>query len=270
MNWYRQIRAQNQPGLFGQTPEEDAPFPNQQNLPIFDPNQIPEPQPRLYTGWNMMEDLSNAKHCEDAFFLLKKYNVGYDKIDWPGGADPVYIFEFGGTDYVLECSTDNVFINDADSWVRNINDLSLDSYIPMPNFNEEFWEGVGSGSFAYHATKPEYTEVILQEGLQPRDETRGMSNRHTGPAVFASLSEEAVTPYGDAVLSIDLGAMKAAGYMPQVDQESPLENDKQIEAIAWKIGLEDFHNEDRGWEGIDNDTIVIDGAIPPQFLKLLT
>lgn len=264
MNWYKSAAEM---GLFGQDPTNDPPLPDQGNRPLFDVSKIPARVPR---GTDVMEELDNVSDLKSALALLDQYGIGYDTIQWPGGASPVYVFESpNGETTVLEFDQGVLGLSEANQWVTDLNDLSLDNYVPMPDFNDEFWAGVGAGSKLYHGTNRDYVDSILRRGLDPRSETRGLSNKFTGDAVFMSESPEGTVPYGDMVIEIDVGAMKAAGYMPQVSGEEPLADDQQREAIAWRLGLEDYHVEDRGWEGIAPDTIVMYGRIPAKFVRVL-
>ena len=268
MNWYNRLKLAQQMGLYGQDPEQDPPL----NLPsrtLFDVNALPNTPIGLYSGGGLSADLENATSCQDVEYLFEQYQATWNIIKWAGGAPPVYVFDDGNT-YVIECSNENVSVSEASQWVYDISDLSLDSYIPMPDFNEEFWSSVTEKSRVYHATPSENVESILSTGLNATSETRGLSNRFMGDSVFTSTNPEAISSYGDAIIEINVWAMAQSKYMPIVSGEDPLSEDQQRESIAHKLGLEDFHSEDRGWEGLDPDTVVFSQGIPPQFLRLFT
>lgn len=268
MNWYLALKIAQQLGLFGQDPENDAPV-NQMQRTLFDTSILPGPQPKLYTGVSLSDDIeNNAKTCQDIEYLFEKYGVNWNIVKWPGGAPSLYVFEDGDT-YVAECDNNGISLSEANQWVYDLNDLSLDSYVPASDFNEEFWGGVREESRVYHATSSENVESILSSGLTAASETRGLSNRFIGDSVFVSTNPDAIDAYGDAIIEINVWAMSQAGYMPHVSGEEPLSEDEQRKTIAWRLGLEDFHTEDRGWEGLDPETIVFDSGIPAQFLRLL-
>jgi hypothetical protein len=100
------------------------------------------------------------------------------------------------------------------------------------------------------------------------DKTRGMSNRSVGCAVFTSHNYETTEYYYDIVLQIDLGAMKADRYMPDVEREPDVEEAESLSSIAHAIGLEDWEPEVE--QGMDYETIIIHGNIPIKYIKNLS
>ena len=50
-------------------------------------------------------------------------------------------------------------------------------------FNKDFWE---SGGEVYHATTEENADDIEKDGIEARSQTRGMSNRNEGSAVYTT------------------------------------------------------------------------------------
>ena len=60
--------------------------------------------------------------------------------------------------------------------------------------------------------------------------------------------------------------MKQDGYMPVVTQEEPIEEYEAYMLLASKLGIEDYHRDLES--GIEEDTIVIHGAIPPKYLSV--
>lgn len=172
-----------------------------------------------------------------------------------------------GEIYIVEYDPSFPEIEEAKVWLSNLYDHYLEEYIPAPDFNKTFWAGVGGGSTLYHATSKEFLPQIMQEGLSPMNKTRGMSNRGVGNAIFTSPEPTSIDSYGDTVLEINVGAMKAAGYMPAVSQESPFEAENQKSAIAHKLGIQDWIGGEYGSEGLADDTIIFYGAIPPQFIS---
>lgn len=209
------------------------------------------------------ESISEVNNCNEAIAVFNQYKVPYRKITWPGGAAPVYVYG----SMVMECDASGVSFSDANNWVYDLNDFNLDAYIPVPDFGETFWQNVSAGEKLYHGTDSENVPSILQYGINAASKTRGLSNRGTGDAVFTSSNPEGTRSYGDAVIEIDVAAMKAAGITPRVSQEDPFEGDNQRKAIAWRLGLKEFVGVERDWEGMSEETIVIHGSVPPQFLR---
>lgn len=220
-----------------------------------------------------ISDLIEETHSlEEIITLLQQRapNVSYQKVDFANG--PVLVLTFGNSSdyraprYVID-DFDNPSLEDATSWVSQIYDHNLDSYLTMPE--EKFWENIGSSYIVYHATQEQFKDDILKHGLQPKNESRGISNRGTPAAVFASDDPEQVASYGTLVFAIDMGKMKADGYMPPVNQEEPYAEAMQREAIGSRIGLIDYHPDDELYsEGIWASTVVIFGPIPPKYLTV--
>jgi hypothetical protein len=207
--------------------------------------------------------------CDDEQCLvnvLKFYKIKYDIVNFDTGIK-VYSIVKNGRVYIIDpnhcCS-----LEDANDWIREI--VMYDKvyqYITLRDFSKDFWQEVGEGTFVYHGTSGERIEKIMKQGLLPKDETRGINNRNTGSAVFTSSEEETPANYYDKILQIDVGAMKADGYMPEVSMEGPIEEVKSEEALAYKIGINDYQGE---WEqGLDEGTIIFYGPIPPKYLKIL-
>jgi hypothetical protein len=159
----------------------------------------------------------------------------------------------------------------AEEFVSNASeeDSALFGGVALPDLNAEFWAPGGRPPFLYHATTAENVESILEDGLGPRCETRGISNRCVGSAVFTSLDVDELRDgtYGEAIFRIDTGAMLRDGILPPLTLEPDVEEKQWRDALAWRVGLEDFH-----WEiehGMSENTIVVHGHIPPGYLMLL-
>jgi hypothetical protein len=130
-------------------------------------------------------------------------------------------------------------------------------------FNEEFWEYPVP---LYHGTDD--LEGVLAEGINPMSETRGISNRSVGAAVFTSLNDGVADQYGSGtdggVVMIDTEAMKRDGYTPFVSQEPEVLEEELSAALMHRLGQQyDIEYSD---SGMDPDTVVIDGRVPKQYL----
>jgi hypothetical protein len=174
-----------------------------------------------------------------------------------------YVFEFPyDTDYDPTPAADFVTeVHDAES-------VAQDFGIEIQPLTEEFWGPDGEPPPLYHATPTENVESILEEGLGVRCDTRGISNRCTGAAVYTTteLSEAEYGSYGDAIFRIDTAAMQRDGYMPGVALEPDEEERQWREALAHRLGAEEYV-----WEieqGMSPNTIVVFGQIPPKYLTL--
>lgn len=191
------------------------------------------------------------------------YNLNQVKLN---DATTLNVVRIGRTVYILTIDG-YPEMEDASDWINKLHDWELDELMPPKDFNAEFWDGVTPGYYLYHATQDENLASIQQDGLNASDQTRGMSNRGMGNAVFTAPEPTSIDSYGDTV-QIDVGAMKAAGYMPEVSQESPFAAEAQKSALAYKLGIEDWIGGEYGSEGLFEDTVAFYGDIPPQFLSV--
>lgn len=138
-----------------------------------------------------------------------------------------------------------------------------EDYVEVDDELAEFWAHPVP---LYHATPSENVDDILEVGLEPRSDSRGLRNRGIAEAVFTTLDREKAESglYGDAVFAIDTKAMAAAGYTPQVTSEPDVVEAAAAATFAWALGLEiDVESEN------DPDTAIVHGPIPPEFLRLL-
>ena len=168
----------------------------------------------------------------------------------PGGE----IVEYDGDAYASIVEGSEFVANaDVDSAIEAIQEKE----------NKDFWE---SPVPLYHATRDENAEDILRDGLEARNQTRGLANRGTGSAVFTSLNPDAIAEsYGPTVIEIDTAAMKRDGLTPFSFRETPIVEAEAREGLAHVLGIEDFYQDIEA--GLDPDTIIINGAIPAKYLK---
>lgn len=248
---------------------------------FYEPSQYrPIPEPGTWddptadpmgTLREVLED--NPKYLIDflrAYPNVYEYRqVAFEDAGSDQKASPVIVVEFKNKTYVIDSIEDGYpDITEANEWVSNVDDHQLGYYVGYKDFNQEFWDE-SSGLVLYHATDPKNVKSILANGLNPTSETRAISNRYMAAAVFTGPSPESLSSYGTAVFAIDVGAMKADGYMPTVSQEEPFEEGNMRDALAYKIGLEDYHSaEEYSSEGLAEDTVAFFGHIPPKYLSL--
>ena len=143
-------------------------------------------------------------------------------------------------------------------------DLDPADYLELPNPLANFWKHPVP---LYHATTEDHVEAILEEGLRPRSLSRGLRNRGVGAAVFTTsdLEQTAMGTYGDVVFEIDTVTMARDGYTPTVAQEPDVVEAEGLNSLAWAFGLEDFNAEPEN----DPSTVIVEGAIPPEYLRRL-
>jgi len=251
MNWYK---LSQQMELF---PNFKSKFPHliKENIDIKD---IEEELAQSFI--NGLKNNIDVIYENELIYFFKKFNIHYEKINLNN--QTVYSFNDGKTNYIVFSNNSNLELKNAEQWIYSLSDDEIENYITPRDRNEEFWN---SPETVYHGTYEENVDNILKEGLNPADETRGLGNRGTGKAVFTSNSPETAKYYYDIVFEINTMAMKNDGYMPFVDIEGPVKEAELKEALAYKLGLEDFYAEYE--QGLDPGTYIFFGPIPAKYLK---
>ena len=155
---------------------------------------------------------------------------------------------------------------DANEWVDELYEHELYIYLP-PSEDEDYWNDIQPHTTVYHSTTEENLNDIKLNGLEPRNETRGISNRGTPSAVFANENSEETESYGNILIEIHVGQMKADNYMPNVSKETPIEEVQVRSTLAYKIGLPYYEpSTDYSSEGMSEATIIFYATIPPKYL----
>jgi hypothetical protein len=204
--------------------------------------------------------------------LLDAAGVPHRTRRFPSGKE-VGTIELGGGLWVVEPGPPLSYWKDAEEWLEDASGRPEEFYGERDE-SAEFWGGVGPGSHLYHVTGEGNVEPILEGGLEARSDTRGLRNVDIGPAVFAVTGESmdgafisvALEAYGEAVIRIDAGAMKADGYTPEVARETPLVEAEARESLARGVGW-DYYEADRPSDYME-DTVAVLGDIPPKYLSL--
>jgi hypothetical protein len=259
------------------------PFGNRKNALLkqaTDPNRpgflFPEMEPDLQGDWHPEgqpepEVVMNEQTLEDRLNSVEGDKAAVERTlnefeawkahAYPGGA--LYCTE----DAVIDVSDDGavMFYDDPQEFV---NTCRIEDFYPdaEDEFNKEFW------SFPqelYHATDDSNLYAIMKEGLNVSNKTRGMSNRWVGSALFTSENIEQLEygSYGDAIIAIDMAAMKAAGgELPYVGREPDVQEGESRESLAHALDLQNYSYDYES--GMDAQTIIVYGSVPPQFLHI--
>jgi len=203
--------------------------------------------------------------------ILDHYNLDYRELTFPkhdyGQMDPIIVVKEGKKTSIIEdFASSYPQVYDADNWIWRVNDRDLPLFFPLKREEEEFWRNVGNVFEVYHSTKRDRVDSIKATGLLRKNESRGLDNRGTSSAVFTSLEPDQTESYGDVLITIDVGATKRDGYMPEVELEEPIIENELRETLAHLIGLENFYVESND-TGISPDTLIFFGDIPPKYLK---
>lgn len=212
---------------------------------------------------NLEEDLDYITQSDDPSdervqAVLEHYNC--EPVRFMGDELPgVYS---NGTD-VVEWSGGDASVSEAGEFVYQYDMTEIEAKYE-DQFNDDFWSGPGP---VFHATQDENGPAIEESGLSMADDTRGMSNRGSGAAVYTTAEwEEAISgSYGDTIFEIDAAAMARDGYKPMVRQEPDVVRGELVGALASALGDDNFNYDYEA--GMSPNTIVFYGHIPPQYLK---
>ena len=158
------------------------------------------------------------------------------------------------------------FYNDVQEFVST---CSVEEFFSdaAEQFNKEFWEYPRE---LYHATDSENLDSIMKEGLLQANDTRGLSNRGVYSAVFTTENIDALSDgsYGDTILSIDMEGLKESGIdLPYVSREPDIEEGELRGRLAHVLHLDDYSYDYES--GMDAETVIVHGSIPPQFLHVV-
>ncbi len=211
---------------------------------------------------DVRNDLDFAKDVDEVKATLEHYKAEQitiqdkpsDLYKTPGGG----LIEFDGTSLYTR------YYDDANEFVS---EAAIDSFFPNYEdfLNNEFWESPGP---LYHATTEENWEAIQkdQDGLRPASETRGVTNRDVGGAVFTTADEDEAKEgsYGPVVLRIDTEAMKRDGLTPRIEQEPDISEGAKRETLAHIVDAENYNYDYE--QGMSPNTIVMYGNVPAKYL----
>lgn len=219
---------------------------------------------------DVIERLLDVGMKKELEYLFKHEGIRADVNPSHGNDDSAIIALSNGLGIIRheDGKTYSVY-SDIDRLVYEIDEDFLFTFFCYDEYKEsnEFWESLGGNEFAYHATNDDYISNIMDDGLEPRIHSRGLTNTSTGSAVFTTLDIEELdmNVYGDAHIKINLSAMKEDNYKPRVSEEHPLIIDRYRSSIAHIFGVEyESDNND-----LSPDTLVIFGHIPPKYLELI-
>jgi len=214
---------------------------------------------------DIFELIDDGEGLKAKELILKDNSLELKKIDFPS-AESVYVLTAPYGKYIIDI--DFEYYKEAIDWIWDINDFELSDYVEYSgdNFEKDFWDGVFSGSYVYHGTSSDRIDLIKKEGLEPRQETNSLTNSSNGPAVYTSPDYDTAAYIYDVVIRIDLGKMKSDGYMPPVSLEVGVDESEMRNALAYKLGIDDFINESLE-QGLSEETVLIYGKIPPKYLS---
>jgi hypothetical protein len=212
-----------------------------------------------YDSWQDEAEWGDSSILE----IAERYGLDAEKVDLNGNA--VVVVD-DGEKWICTDPENSAECKKAEEWLDEMYDHELDSFAELPDTS--FWDEIpdSPGVYYYHGTSSENLPSILENGLEQRNETRGFTNRGMGASVFTSPEYETAAYYYDEVVSIDVGAMKKDGYMPEATSEDPVDECRKKMLIAYQIGLDEYYCHTDSSDGIAEDTVVFYGAIPPKYI----
>lgn len=168
--------------------------------------------------------------------------------------------------YVHEVNSDGS-IDDGKEISEYMSDISMNQNYDEffgedfeQKYSDDFW---GNAPILFHGSSD--IESVLDNGLEARNESRGLNNRHVGSAVFLTSEQDNAETYGD-VVAIDTAAMKKDGLTPFVTQEPDIFAEEMLGAIAHILDYDDYYYES-GDAGVDHDTVIMMSDIPAKYLS---
>ena len=212
-----------------------------------------------------IQELSYMEDPNEIERELNNNSVAYNKVNLNGNI--VFVVSLNNTKYVVDPDGRT---DELSTWLWTLDDRRLTEYSSITNFNENFWKYANIAEL-YHGTHKEYVDSIKTNGLLLRNDSRGISNRSTGNAIFTTTEPLRTDSYGGYLVIIDVNKMRADNFMPEVGKEEPVHEAEMRHNIAEKLGEEDFIADGSlslENEGIWGDTIVIYENIPAKYLRI--
>lgn len=226
-------------------------------------NEPPEPEtPAIDLYGNLEDDIDYLKEYGiNVFQLLDMLKLNYNLIEVANGEKLIVVDD--GEKKIISDYENQIYpsLKKSHEWIDRLSESELDEYYPMPE--SDFWD---NPTTLYHNTPSENIEYIKKEGLEARNVSRGLDNKDMGNAVFTYTDIDELGNYGDGLVAINTHKMKEDGYMPEVSGETPLEEKRQREGLAHKLGIEDY--EHYVTDDYADNTIAIYGDIDPKYLDI--
>ena len=157
----------------------------------------------------------------------------------------------------------------AEDFVWSQSDWDLEGMYPSPDPWDDVWV---HGYTLFHGTTNENAEAIREEGFKAQQRT-GIPGEPMWPGVWLTADENLARDYATGpdgvgtVMAVDLGEMKADGYMPALEREPGIREREQREALAHLLGLEDFVDDTSDYTGVTEDTVIVRGDIPAKYVR---
>ncbi len=198
-------------------------------------------------------------------FNLNRPNSGTD-VELDSGAIIVYDTDNDRYISLEQRPNGTTYIEEYDRFDNFAYDINTES---MEAELLEDWRARDARTVVFHGTTEEALTSIRNEGLSPRKESRGFTNRFVGSAVYTSESYDTTGYQYDIAIEIDLPRAIEDGVISpdSLDREPDFIRNDVLRMIADDFGDDNFAPDDP-FDGTQPDTIVIDSAIPPEYLSI--
>jgi hypothetical protein len=215
--------------------------------------------------------VDDASDCEDIQCLkniLDSRVIPYKETDLSDFNVKVLSFEVDGQIFITD--VEYIDIEEIRNFLPSLSlrQSSIEDYFNrvfgspwMIDFNNFGYDG---DQYGYHVTDTEKIESIMRDGLQPKNNTRGISNRGVGAAVFISVGFP--TYSGEVMLRIDIPGMMHDNYLPDASLEPDVVEKLVMEHIASRLGDRQYQYDLES--GTEMNTIIVYGVIPPKYIKI--
>lgn len=208
---------------------------------------------------------------QDLFKFFDKLSIKYEFCGKALNPPFAISFAFNNDKYVIllnglskeSAPLSQETISHPETALSFIEDADLDQYVGESSVSDDFWD---SPSYLFHATDSDNYDYIFEDGLRGSSNSRGLTNRSVGNAVFVSTNPDVIDAYGDLILKIDTKAMKNDNYTPEIGIEPDVEEGERKQSLAYMLGLDDYSYDFE--TGIDYDTYIIYGDVPAKYLTV--
>jgi hypothetical protein len=174
-------------------------------------------------------------------------------------------------DKIVEGDRDTFTAYTPEEWMRSTTAENIIEEIAgkiEERIDRDYHESPGK---LWHATDAENIESIMRDGLRAENQSRGLTNRSVGMAIFTTDDRSLVSDaYGDTVLEIDLSGMQRDGIRWAVSQEPSVSLYEAESALAHMLDLDDYSPDNTSDGADDPSTIILYVAVvPPKYLRVV-
>lgn len=211
---------------------------------------------------DVQDTLDNADTVEGVQAALNSMGAERTSIGRGEGKSAVYLV---GDHTVVEWDGKDAYptAEDRNDWLAR---ADVESLFPdyADEFNNDFW---ASGRQVYHATTATNADAIMQEGLNAASNTRGISNRSVGDAIYVTTNPDEARDgsYGDTILTINTKALAEDRGRLYASEEPDVADAYMRTALAHQLGVDSYEPDTE--RGMSPDTVVLrGGSIAPKFI----